>query len=89
MIDDSEAYDNVKIPFPKFTEGEFGGVSDFETSLEEMLRIQLLEVGNHLLVHGLEERVGVRRQEENLDEGKLRENILLEARRVSRGIVQH
>ena len=88
MIDDPEAYDNVEMPFPKFMEGELCRVTDFETSLKKMLRIQLLEVGNHLLAHGLEERGCVRRKEENLDERIFWKNILLEARRVRRGIVQ-
>ena len=78
----------MKVILPKFLEGEVRCIGDIKAALEQGPCVQLLKVGNDLLIHGLDEWSGVRWQKLDLNEIVLLKKVVLEAWRVGRSIIQ-
>lgn len=63
--------------------------SDVKISLEHVFCVQFLEVRNDLLVHGLEDRGGVKWEVQHLNKLELLQDIIFKTGWVGRGIIKN
>ena len=76
-IDNTEAYHDVIVVLPELSKGEVCALRHLKSASEQVLSKELLEIRNHLLVHGLQDRDDVGWKVENLQQISVNSSCLL------------
>lgn len=74
-IDNSETYHALIVVLPKLSKSEVCALCYAKAAMEEVLGEELLEIRNHMLIHGLQYRDGVGWKVENLYTLELFKNV--------------
>ena len=79
LIYESDTVEAIKMVFPELSEGQLCIQGYFKTPLGKDFHIEVFEVGNDLLVPGLEQKSCVRGQELHGYETELLQQVVLRA----------